>query len=137
MSSLGDILLVENDDQIRTFLAETLGEEGYTVRSASDRTAMHLALATQLPNLVICDIDLDRGPSPTLIDDVSALHDGVVPILLLTTNVWAARSLARQGLTFCLLKPFDLNDLLTNVATHIRSYESSAAAPFSERAVGL
>lgn len=137
MSSLGDILIVENDDQIRIFLAETLGEEGYTVRSASDRTAMHLALATQLPKLVICDIDLDRGPSPALISDVSALHDEVVPLLLLTTNLWTARSLAGQGLTCCLLKPFDLDDLLTSVATRICSHDPSAAAPLSEPSVGI
>jgi two-component system, OmpR family, response regulator len=121
MSNMGDILGVENDDQIRTLLAETLGEEGYTVRSASDRTAMHLALATQPPDLLICDVDFDTGPSPTLIDDVCAIHGAVVPLVFLTTNVWTARSLARQGLTFCLLKPFDLSDLLTSVETHIHA----------------
>jgi DNA-binding response OmpR family regulator len=125
MARLGDILVVENDDLIRDLLTETLGEEGYTVRSARNRAGMHRALATQPPDLLICDVDLDRGPSPTLIDDVRALHDAVVPMLLLTTNAWAARSLARQGLTFCLLKPFDLSDLLTSVATHIHTYERS------------
>jgi two-component system, OmpR family, response regulator len=137
MSSLGDILLVENDDQIRTFLAETLGEEGYTVRSASDRTAMHLALATQLPNLVLCDIDLDRGPSPALIDDMRAIHGAAVPLVFLTTDLWTAQSLAGQGLTCCLLKPFDLDDLLTSVATHIRSYVPGNGVTLYERAVGI
>jgi DNA-binding NtrC family response regulator len=120
MSRLGDILVVENDDMIRGLLTETLGEEGYTVRSASDRTGMHLALTTQLPDLLICDVDLDCGPSPTLIDDVRAIHGAAVPMVLMTTSVWAARSLARQGLTFCLLKPYDLDNLLSSVATHIR-----------------
>jgi DNA-binding response OmpR family regulator len=121
MSSLGDILVVENDNLIRALLTETLDEEGYTVRSASDRTDMHLALAAQPPDLLLCDVDLDRGPSHSLIDDVRAIGDAAVPMLLMTTDVWIARSLARQGLTFCLLKPFAVDDLLTSVAMHIRS----------------
>ena len=48
-----------------------------------------------------------------------------MPLLLMTTNVWAAQSLARQGLTFCLLKPFHLEELLTSVASHIHPYERS------------
>lgn len=115
------ILVVENDDLIRALLTEALGEEGYTVRSASDRTAMHNALSHQRPDLLLCDVDLDRGPGSSLIDDVHALHSAVVPMLLLTTDVWTARSLARQGLSFCLLKPFGIDDLLTSVAMHIHS----------------
>jgi len=120
---MGNILVVEDDDLIRALLAETLMDEGYTVRSVSDRMGMRMALATEPPDLLICDVDLDRGPEASLIDDVRAIHGATVPLLLMTTNVWAARSLARQGLTFCLLKPFQLDDLLTSVATHIRPCE--------------
>jgi len=123
MAGIGNILVVEDDDLIRALLVETLGEEGYSVRSACDRMAMRMALAIELPDLVICDVDLDRGPGTTLIDEVCAAHGAAVPLLLLTTNVWTARSLARQGLTFCLLKPFQLDDLLTSVATQIRPSE--------------
>jgi DNA-binding response OmpR family regulator len=121
MARQGDILVVENDDQIRDLLTETLGEEGYTVRSTRDRTGMHRALAAQPPDLLICDVDLDGGPGSTLIDDVYALRGAAVPLLLLTTSTWIAQSLAWQGFTFCLLKPFHLNDLLTSVAMHIRT----------------
>jgi len=136
MARLGDILVVENDDLIRALLTETLGEEGYTVRSASDRTGMQSALVAQPPDLLICDVDLDHGPGSTLIDDVHALRGAAVPMLLLTTDVWTARSLARQGLTFCLLKPFGLADLLTSVAMHIPSNALGAAAPLYERVGG-
>jgi DNA-binding response OmpR family regulator len=137
MSSLGDILVVEKNDLIRTIITETLDEEGYTVRSTSDRAGMYLALATQQPDLLICDVDLDCGSSPTLIDDVRALHGAAVPLVFLTTNAWTARSLARQGLTCCLLKPFDLDDLLTSVAMHIRSYVPGNRVTLCERAVGI
>jgi DNA-binding NtrC family response regulator len=135
MSKLGDILVVENDDLIRALLTETLSEEGYAVRSVSDRTGMHCALNIQPPDLLLCDVDLDRGPGPSLIDDVHVLHSAAVPMVLLTTNVWTARSLARQGLTFCLLKPYDLDDLLASVASNIHSPVPGENTYLLERAV--
>ena len=134
MSKLGDILVVENDDLIRALLTETLSEEGYAVRSVSDRTGMHRALNIQPPDLLLCDVDLDGGPGHSLIDDVHALHSAAVPMVLLTTNVWTARSLARQGLTFCLLKPFDLDDLLSSVARNMHSPGPGDSTVMLERA---
>ena len=136
MSSKGDILVVEHDNLICALLTETLGEQGYTVRSARDRTGMHRALATQLPDLLICDVDLDRGPGLTLINDVRAACGAAVPLVLMTTSTWIAQSLARQGFTFCLLKPFHLNDLLASVAMHIRVHAPRDVALFRTRAVG-
>jgi len=136
MVSMGNILVVQNDDQIRAIIVQALEEEGYTVRGVSDRTAMHLALATQPPDLLICDVDLACGPSPTLIDDVRTINGSAVPVVLLTTNMWTARSLARQGLSFCLLKPFGFDDLLTSVAMHIQFHNLGAAAPLRELAIG-
>src|SRR4051812_40400497 len=106
MAGIGSILVVEDDDLIRALLAETFEEAGYVVRSASDRLGMRVALAAQPPDLLLCDVDLDQGAGTSLIDEVCASHGAAVPLLLMTTNVWTARSLARQGLTFCLLKPF-------------------------------
>jgi len=131
MSRQGSLLVVENDDLIRDLLAEALALEGYAVRSASDRTTMHAALTAQAPDLVIYDVDLDRGPDSTLMDDVRATYDRAVPILLLTTNGWTARSLARQGLIFCLLKPFQVDDLFAYVAEQI-----STNMPVRAREVG-
>jgi two-component system response regulator MprA len=131
-----DILIVENDDLIRALLVETLTEEGYAVRSASNREDMRTALAARPPALLICDVDLDRGPAPTVIDDVYSTSSVPVPLLLMTTNVWSARSLARQGLAFCLLKPFQLDDLLASVATYIRPSARDSSVALGERAVG-
>ena len=47
MPGMGNILVVEDDDLIRTLLVETFEDEGYTVGSASDRMGMHMALDTK------------------------------------------------------------------------------------------
>ena len=130
--------VVENDDLIRALLTETLSEEGYAVRSASDRKRSH-RYAPRLEHpaawSALCDVDLDRGPGPSLIDDAHALHSAAVPMVLLTTNVWTARSLAQQGLTLCLLKPFDLDDLLSSVARNMHSPGPGDSTVLLERAV--
>jgi DNA-binding response OmpR family regulator len=64
MSSKRHILVVENHDPLRRLLAEMLDEEGYTVRSASDRTDMRRALNTQTPNLLSAMWILTVGPIP-------------------------------------------------------------------------
>jgi DNA-binding response OmpR family regulator len=135
MSHKGTILVVENDDQIRAIITETLNEEGYTVRSVSDRQAMYSVLDTHQPDLLICDLDLDCGPGLTLINDMRAIRTAAVPLMVMTTSSWIAQSLARQGFTFCLLKPFHLNDLLSSVAMNIRSPGSVDSASLRERAV--
>src|SRR4051812_17800763 len=135
MLRLGNILVVENDDPIRDLLAEALAMEGYGVQSVSDRTALHAAFAAQSPDLLIYDADLDRGSERPIMDDVRA-YDRVVPVLLLTTNVWTARSLARQNLAFCLLKPFQLDDLFACVAQLIDPAGPGADTPVRAQEVG-
>jgi DNA-binding response OmpR family regulator len=136
MYGMGHILLVEDDDLIRALLTETLAEEGYAVRSVSNRVDMHKELAAQPPALLICDVDLDRGSDSALIDDMHAASSVPIPLLLMTTDDWTARSLARQGLIFCLLKPFNLDDLLASVAVYIRPASQGAAASLHECALG-
>jgi DNA-binding response OmpR family regulator len=135
MLSTRDILVIENNDQIRAIITETLDEEGYTVRGVSDRTAMYRALDSHPPDLLICDLDLDCGPGLTLITDIRAIRAAAVQLILLTTSTWIAQSLARDGYTFCLLKPFDLSDLLVNVAMSIHSPVPANGTFLSERAV--
>jgi CheY-like chemotaxis protein len=42
-----------------------------------------------------------------------------VPIVVMTASTLAADKLEAAGTSACLLKPFELDDLLTSVAQHI------------------
>jgi DNA-binding NtrC family response regulator len=93
-------------------------------------------LIAQVPDLLIYDVDLDCGPDPTLSHEVRTIVDSAIPTIVMTTNVWTARSLARQGVNFCLLKPFDLDELFTCVARYIGSAGGYAGVPLLEQAAG-
>jgi CheY-like chemotaxis protein len=43
-----------------------------------------------------------------------------IPIVIMTADVPATRTLDLDGIAFCLLKPFDIDELLNCVARHIR-----------------
>ena len=43
-----------------------------------------------------------------------------VPVILMTADSVSANALETEGIAFCLLKPFDLDDLLACVAKYIR-----------------
>jgi two-component system, NtrC family, nitrogen regulation response regulator NtrX len=119
VTASGDILIIEDDTPISDFIAEVLEDEGYTVRSAHDRAAALTILANHLPNLILCDLHLPGVSSLTLIDDIRSAAGTAVPLVVMTADVQAARQLDMQGIAFCLLKPFSLEDLVSCVTTHM------------------
>ena len=121
MTACGDILVIEDDAPISDFIAEVLEDEGYSVRSAHDRAAALTTLAERLPNLILCDLHLPGVAGRSLIDDIRSTVGTAVALVVMTADVQAARQLDMQGIAFCLLKPFSLEDLLSCVAKHLPS----------------
>jgi two-component system nitrogen regulation response regulator NtrX len=119
VTASGDILVIEDDTPISDFIAEVLEDEGYTVRSAHDRASALATLADCLPNLILCDLHLPGVSSLTLIDDIRSTVGTKVALVVMTADVQAAQQLDMQGIAFCLLKPFSLEDLLSCVTRHM------------------
>ena len=51
-----DILVVDDEHDIRELVAGVLEDEGYETRSAADSTAALEAIATRRPSLVLLDV---------------------------------------------------------------------------------
>jgi two-component system nitrogen regulation response regulator NtrX len=122
MPRRGNILVIEDDVPISDFIADVLGDEGYTVRSACDWSSALTALAAQQADLILCDLHLPGVSHLTLIEDIRSQLGTAIPLVIMTADAQAARQLDMQGVAFCLLKPFDLEDLLGCVATHLQSH---------------
>ena len=120
MHSAGDILVVDDDEPTATFIAEALSDEGYTVRTALFAAEARAALIAQRPELVLLDLHLPGKTGDILVQDLK--DDGLVhiPIVMMTADAKAARELSMDGIACCLIKPFDLDDLVECVAKHIR-----------------
>jgi DNA-binding response OmpR family regulator len=128
MQPKGDILVVDDDQPTVDFIAEALIEDGYTVRAALDAAHTREAIIVRQPDLVLLDLHLPDKMGDVLVCDLQ--DDGLagVPVVIMTADAKAARELAIEKIAFCLLKPFDLDDLFECVARHIRQRGSDTDA---------
>ncbi|KAG1259700.1 hypothetical protein G6F65_015244 [Rhizopus arrhizus] len=60
------LLIVDDDNDIRTLLAEQLGRAGYQVSTAADGTAMRQLLDREHVDLIVLDLNLPREDGLTL-----------------------------------------------------------------------
>ena len=120
MQSIGDILVIDNEPSIVEFIAETLTDEGYTVRTALNPEDARATITERHPDLVLLDLHMPGTSGDVLARDFK--NDGLadVPIVMMTADAQKARKLSMEGIDYCLMKPFNLDELIECVAKHIR-----------------
>ncbi len=70
------LLIVDDDNDIRTLLAEQLGRAGYQVSTAADGTAMRQLLDREHVDLIVLDLNLPREDGLTLCRARALEHAG-------------------------------------------------------------
>lgn len=107
------ILIVDDDDQLRTSFAKLLTEEKYDVRTAPTGEAGIEAVRQQIPDLVIMDV---RMPGISGLEAFEAIRkiDAKLPVIIMTafgTTETAIRA-TKLGAFDYILKPFDIANIL-------------------------
>jgi CheY-like chemotaxis protein len=113
------LLVVDDNDDIRSVLTMLLAEEGYEVLEAGDGTeALDLALARAV-DLIVLDYTMPGMDGAELCSAYRA-RGGRVPILLLTAAnpEDAARAQEACGAVDCIGKPFELDHVLATIKRH-------------------
>ena len=109
-----NILVVDDDADIRGAIGEALSDEGMAVGTASNgREALQRAEEAR-PSLVILDITLPRLDGYQVADELRQRY-GVLPILAITADGRAAAKARRVGAFAYLRKPFELEELVALV----------------------
>src|SRR5215216_4410287 len=119
MSNTGDILIVDDDQPIVDFITEALADEGYTVRSAFSVASALDATAARAPDLIIMDLHMPGKTGDMFVRELRRDGRTNLPVVLMTADSMSAKALEAEGIAFCLLKPFDLDDLLACVAKYV------------------
>ena len=120
MTSKGKILVVDDDPDIRTLLAELLGRAGYETEQAADgRTALR-RLYEAPPALVVLDVSMPDMDGYQTLERIRDLSD--VPVLMLTARTQELEKV--RGLTSgaddYVAKPFGRQELLARVQALLR-----------------
>lgn len=110
------ILIVEDDDALRTLLADELAEHDYTVETAPGIKSARHYLATNPCDIVISDLRLPDGNGMDLLESLRA-QAGSPGIVLITAfgSVPQAVEALKKGADDFLTKPLDLEHLVIRV----------------------
>ncbi len=123
------ILVVDDEEKIRTSLRGVLTDEGYEVALAEDgrRALEHLALA--VPDLVLLDVWLPEIDGLTLLERIREDHP-TLPVIVICghANIEAAVRATRLGAADFIEKPFSIDDLLASIDRAL-GHETLAGAP--------
>jgi len=121
------LLVVDDDLDIRTLLAEQLGRAGYRVSTAADGAQMRQVLASQAIDLVVLDLNLPREDGLTLCRDLRAQSS--LPVIMLTARGEPIDRVLglEMGADDYLAKPFEPRELLARIRNVLRRTQALPA----------
>lgn len=116
------LLVIEDNDAIRHYIAESLNEHFHTVEARNGEEGIEIALK-ESPNLIVCDVKM---PIKNGYEVVSALKSDMrsshIPIIMLTAKVGKEDKIKglEIGVDAYLPKPFDSKELKTRAINLIK-----------------
>lgn len=111
------ILIVEDDDDLRDALSDTLKLSRYSVLVAQDGIAAIEVLKSNAVGLVITDVQMPNMTGLGLLHEIKSRWPHI-PVLLMTAygEISQAVEAMREGACDYLSKPFEVDELLSRVA---------------------
>jgi DNA-binding response OmpR family regulator len=114
------ILVVEDETSIASFVSAYLRNAGYGVRAASSAKAALVELASEIPSLIVLDLNLPDGDGVELCRRIRKSSD--VPILMLTARDEDVDKIIglEVGADDYMTKPFNPRELVARVKSVLR-----------------
>lgn len=137
MQGLNDILVVDDDAALVDFLVSALREGGYLTCAAYDGESALFAIQTVHPALVLLDLHLPGLNGFGVVAHLQRHHLSHVPVVLMTGDTTAAAQLPTAEFPEYLLKPFDLDTLLSCIRRHVRPPHRHARSPITNPATPI
>jgi two-component system response regulator PrrA len=116
-----DVLVVDDDEDIRVSLDRGLRLSGFDVRTASDGEAALQAVGARIPDCIVLDVGLPGRDGVAVVEALR--RDGVtVPVLMLSarTSVEDRVTGLAAGADDYLVKPFALAELVARLRALLR-----------------
>lgn len=120
MTTNPEILLIEDDDQIRRFLRPTLAADNYRLHEAVTAAEGVAQAAARQPDLVLLDLGLPDGDGLTVIGSIREWSS--MPILVISARGQERDKIAAldAGADDYIAKPFATGELLARIRAALR-----------------
>jgi two-component system response regulator PrrA len=120
-SGAPDVLVVDDDEDIRVSLDRGLRLSGFAVRTAPDGESALAAVAERVPDCVVLDVGLPGRDGVTVVETLRRA-DVAVPVLMLSarTSVDDRVTGLAAGADDYLVKPFALAELVARLRALLR-----------------
>lgn len=141
-----DVLIVEDEDDIREMIAGILSDEGYDVRKAATSEQALTEVSARQPSLIVLDVWL-KGSSMDGIELLDRIKSGMpkLPVIVISGHgtVETAVSAIRKGAYDYIVKPFKAEKLLVtasraleNARLRQENEELKGKTPIDDKLVG-
>ncbi len=123
-----NVLIVEDEDRIASFIERGLKAEGFTVQRAADGETGYVLACQEEVDLVILDLMLPRLPGEQVLEKLRARRPDV-PVIVLTARD-AVEDRVRglnAGADDYVTKPFSFVELLARVHARLRSRDQASS----------
>jgi CheY-like chemotaxis protein len=124
--AVGDVILVVEDDEVvRTLVGMALEDEGFEVLTAENGQSALALINHHAPALILLDLWMPVMDGWDFARAYRARSDGTAPIVALTTAI--DNELRRQDLPVedVLTKPFEVSELYAIVSRYVRGNTSA------------
>jgi two-component system, OmpR family, response regulator len=125
------ILTIDDEADIRELLREVLTIKGYRVSTAADAEQARKIVATDPPQLIIMDLQIEEGDGFVLIEDIKRLSSKI-PILLLTGAVFD-RDLVRDTIEKKVTRYLDKTASLSTIVSEVERMLVEAPVSAAQR----
>ncbi|MGN0674184.1 MAG: response regulator transcription factor [Oscillospiraceae bacterium] len=116
----GQLLIVEDDDEIASLLKSFLEEKGYQTSRAADGISASSIMKSRKFSLILMDMMLPHKSGGELIAELRAYSDTPVIVISAKSAMETRLEVLRIGADDYILKPFDLNEVLVRIEVVIR-----------------
>jgi len=123
------LMVVDDEPELRTLLAEYFGRHGFTVRTAADAAEARRIVAEAAPDLALLDVNMPGENGLSLARWLRETQAGIGILMLTTAGDAVDRIVGLElGADDYLPKPFELRELLARVRAVLRRTGAAPAA---------
>ncbi len=108
------ILIVDDDEAIRSVLADLFRDEGYTVKTACNGRQALAAVERNVYDVLLTDLDMPDGNGLEL---ARALHgqNSTIPLVVMAASRSGAATSREMDAVAYLQKPFDIETVISTI----------------------